>query len=216
MQPQNTVLSRSEEELFKEHGQEYPAGSVIFSEGDPGQAVYFVQRGAVQIAKSVGDRSKVLAKLTVGDFFGEMALISERPRSATATAIEECQLAVLGKEPFFKLLRNSYEITLRIVEQLAARLAEADRRLETLLFTDATTRLVRHLESLPGDEVPLEPSLLAYEMGLSLDRLQRITAKFGDKGILTPAAGGLTRVDRAKLGKLKSYLTLKEEFGQIE
>jgi CRP/FNR family cyclic AMP-dependent transcriptional regulator len=204
-----------EETLYLRFGCEYAAGSVIFSEDEEGRLVYIIQSGRVEISKAVGEKSKVLAVLSRGEFFGEMALISERPRMATARALEECRLLAIDSATFYKILRSDYDITLRIIEQLATRLAEADRRLEVLLFTDATSRLIRLLEGIPppgGWRV----EHVAYELGVPTERMQRIIGKFEEKGIVKADAGGLTVADQAKLAKLKNYVALKDEFGQIE
>lgn len=209
-------MSNIEKILYKEFGCEYPAGSTIFSEGDEGRLVYIIQEGQVQISKSVGDRSKVLGVLDRGQFFGEMALISDRPRSATATVLKDCRLLALDSEMFFKILRSSYEITVRIIEQLVARLAETDKRLETLLFTDATTRFVKQLDGMSPDEPAVAMDQLAYDIGVPLERLQRITGKLEEKGVIRIEEEKLSVMEPEKLKKLKDYLLLREEFGKIE
>lgn len=205
-----------EDTLYREFGRDYAQGSVIFKEGDPGDRVYFIQSGKVRIDKSVGERFKTLGVLARGDLFGEMALISDRPRTATATAVEACRLVALDSGTFFRILRSSYDVTVKVIEQLAARLAEADRRLETLLFTDATTRLVRYLEETPAGAPPMGAEQLAYELGVPQERLQRILGKLVEKGMAESGRGGVRLKDRGKLEKLKNYLNLKEEFGQID
>ncbi len=215
--PSNKALTVNLEEiLYRQFGSEHRKDSVIFKEGDPGNLVYIIQSGRVQITKALGERTKVLSVLSRGEFFGEMALISDRPRSATATALEDCRLLGINSEMFFKILRSSYDITLRIIEQLAARLAEADKRLEVILFTDATTRLVRQFESLAEESQATNAVQLAYELGVPQERIQRILVKLEEKGIVSMKTGSVTVVDKTKLTKLKNYLLLKEEFGQIE
>ncbi len=214
--PVKDALESLEETLAKDFGRAYPAGGIIFKENDPGHLVYIIQSGRIEIRKAVGDRQKVLAQLGRGDFFGEMALISDRPRSSTATAMEESRLLALKADTFFRILRTNYDITVRIIEQLAARLAEYDRRLEVLLFTDATSRLVRFLENSPGQTLPMDLGQLAYELGLSQERLQHITRKFEEKGIIRVGPASIAIADRDKLAKLKGYLLLKEEFGKID
>jgi CRP/FNR family cyclic AMP-dependent transcriptional regulator len=210
------VLNSLEESLDKDFGCAYPQGSVIFNENDPGHLVFIIQSGRIEIRKAVGDRQKVLAQLGRGDFFGEMALISDRPRSATATAVEDCRLLALKSDTFFRILRTNYDVTVRIIEQLAARLAESDRRLEVLLFTDATSRLVRFLESTPAQVLEMDLEGLAYELGLPLERLQHIARKFEEKGIIRVGPSNIAIADRDKLAKLKGYLLLKDEFGKID
>ncbi len=194
----------------------YPAGTVIFKENDQGAEVYLIRSGRIQIARTVGNNPRVLATLTEGDFFGEMALISDRPRSAQATAIEDSTVIVLSSENFFRLLRTDFDMSVRIMEQLTSRLADTDRRLEVLLFADATTRLVKMLESEELDTVPLSLSQVSYELAIPLERIRKITQKLQAKGIIRVTDTAIDIVDRTKLDKLKNFLFLKEELGQGE
>ncbi len=194
----------------------YPAGTVIFKENDQGAEVYLIRSGKIQIGRTVGNNPRVLATLTEGDFFGEMALISDRPRSAQATAIEDSTVIVLSSENFFRLLRTDFDMSMRIMEQLTSRLADTDRRLEVLLFADATTRLVKMLESEEMDTVPLSLSQVSYELAIPLERIRKITQKLQAKGIIRVTDTAIDIVDRTKLDKLKNFLFLKEELGQGE
>ena len=69
------------------HGRDFPAGAVVFEEGDPGSRMYVIQSGAVRVLKRVGAREIELARLGAGEAFGEMALLEGRPRSATAVVV---------------------------------------------------------------------------------------------------------------------------------
>jgi CRP-like cAMP-binding protein len=200
----------------QENERQYPAGSVIFKEQDQGSEVYLIRSGKIQICRTVGNNPRVLATLTAGDFFGEMALISDRPRSAQANAIEDSTVIVLSAESFFRMLRTDFDMSMRIMEQLTSRLAETDRRLEVLLFADATTRLVKMLESEEMDTVPLSLSQVSYELGVPLERIKKITEKLQAKGVIRVSEVALDIIDRTKLDKLKNFLFLKEEFGQAE
>ena len=84
----------------------YKAGRNIFQEGDPGDGLYLIAEGAVQITCLVGqDQRRVLSRLTKGDFFGEMAVLDEQPRSATATAETDVKLHFIAREvPDFRRL----------------------------------------------------------------------------------------------------------------
>jgi len=206
------MATNIEESLYRQSGAQHKAGDVIFKEGDPGSRVYIIQMGRIQISKAMGDRNKILAVLPRGEFFGEMALISDKPRSATATALDDCRLLALDKELFFKILRSNYDITVRLVEQLSRRLESANEQLETVLFTDTITRLVRHFENADPDEQSMEIGDLAFELGVLEERLKRIIVKFAEKGIIRVDEGRVIITDREKLAKLKDYIFVKEEF----
>ena len=78
--------------LYEKYGTEIKAGRVLFNEGEPGDTMYIIQVGRVKITKRVGNSEKILMVLQKGDFFGEMAIVNQAPRTATATAVDNCQL----------------------------------------------------------------------------------------------------------------------------
>lgn len=87
----------------------FPMGTVIFSEGDRSTDLYLIIRGQVEITKKVGTdglRKKVLALLPAGGIFGEGSLLSDRPRSATVTALEDLEVMVVTKEDFNRFLKD--------------------------------------------------------------------------------------------------------------
>ena len=83
----------SAESLTQRFAREYPRGSVVFREGDPGGPMYVVQSGQVRISRRAGGAETVLTTLGPGAFFGEMSILSGRPRSATATCVEGDRVA---------------------------------------------------------------------------------------------------------------------------
>ena len=74
---------------------DYDAGTVLFEEGQPGDYMYVVQQGEVEIRRQVGQAERVLAVLSSGEFFGEMAILNSKPRSATAVVSEDAKLLVI-------------------------------------------------------------------------------------------------------------------------
>ena len=82
----------------------YLPGEVIFRQGDPGDSVYFIRKGEVEVVREDGSNSEVIANLTVGQHFGEMALLSNEPRNATIRTKTATELAALGKWNFVTML----------------------------------------------------------------------------------------------------------------
>ena len=103
---------------------EYQQGDLIFAEGDTGKALYIILNGSVSIVKSCGNEDKVLATLSAGSFFGELALIDQVPRFASATAMERTTLLIMYKSYFDDLIKAnnamSSRLLLNIVELLTA------------------------------------------------------------------------------------------------
>ncbi len=84
------------------------AGSALFRAGDQGDAMYLIEKGRVRISITDDDKKEItLAELAQGDFFGEMAIIDGKQRSADATIAEDAQLAVLSREDFLRFIKNN-------------------------------------------------------------------------------------------------------------
>lgn len=79
-------------------------GKVVFQQGDEGDCAYFIHSGEVEVVRQEGRTEQVVAKLSKGQYFGEMALISNAPRNATVRSVTPVRLAVLGKQNFLTLL----------------------------------------------------------------------------------------------------------------
>jgi CRP/FNR family cyclic AMP-dependent transcriptional regulator len=135
----------SEEALFQKLGKTFPPGTVLFKEGESGREMFVIQSGKVKISKVVRGEEQVLASLGPGEFFGEMAILNNKPRSATATVIEDCKMLVIDPKTYELMLKNNIEIAVRMIKKLAQRLQEADDQIESLLYKDANSRVVHTL-----------------------------------------------------------------------
>jgi len=111
----------------------YKAGKFIFREGDPEDSMYFIKEGKVEISKKMGDAEQVLAFLGPNDFFGEMALFSKSPRSASAKAVKQTTVIAFNKKQFMTLLKTRGEIVLKIIEVLIQRLKESNDTIRKLI-----------------------------------------------------------------------------------
>jgi CRP/FNR family transcriptional regulator len=100
------------------------AGQIVFSEGDPGDAMYVVIQGLVQIYRDTTSGRVVLAKIGAGQFFGEMALMRDQPRSATAVALTETALAAYQPDELEKLLDTRPAVGARMIQELIKRLRD--------------------------------------------------------------------------------------------
>ena len=107
----------------------FSAGDVIFHEGDLGTEMYIVQEGKVEILRLGSEGPQRLALLERGDFFGEMSILDELPRTATATAASDARLVEINGATFDEMLRANPEIAIRIMRKLSLRVRQADERL---------------------------------------------------------------------------------------
>lgn len=118
----------------------------LFRAGDAGDAMFLIERGRVRISmKSSEGEELILAELGRGDFFGEMALIDGKARSANATAMEPSRLAVLSREHFLTFLSSSPNVALEMLTALTRRLRRTDELLRHLATRNVNEEEASHL-----------------------------------------------------------------------
>lgn len=99
-----------------------PPGGYVFHEGDEGNSMYIIEEGVIEIVRTLEAGERKLADLEQGDFFGELSLLDDQPREASARAASECQLLRIEKATFDQMLRQNPEIAVRMLRKLARRL----------------------------------------------------------------------------------------------
>lgn len=122
----------------------YEAGKVIFNEGDPADCMYILLTGEVELTKQ-GDHGKTMLRTVnqVNDFFGEMALIDGKPRSATATASTMAMLVSVDGPTFENLLLTNGKFAVKIIKVLSERIRSANLQIQELADTDQRERILR-------------------------------------------------------------------------
>lgn len=127
-----STLNKKELQEIAKNCQErtFSAGSTLFSQGDPGVALYVLTQGNVRISQANNpDRvEEVIGNAGVGEVLGEMALLDELPRSATVVAAEDVTVLVLPVWEFRGILRSHPDITLKLLAALSRRLRKAEAR----------------------------------------------------------------------------------------
>jgi len=127
--------------LFERFGKTYKPGEIIFCEYEPGDDFYLIQAGHVRITKVVSDKEKTLDILQSGDIFGEMAILEQQPRSATALAEDEVKMLVFNRQNFELLLKSNPEIAIKLLKTFTKRIYDAKRQLMVLTFAEPEIRL---------------------------------------------------------------------------
>lgn len=201
-----------------------PAGTVLFREGEHGEQMYIIGGGHVRIVKSVGDADFTIAHLGPGDCFGEMSLLDNQPRSATAVASEESRLLVLDKGTFEQMVREHGEIALRVMKRLSQRLREANRHLLNFLAESGARRAVEILRAgaASGDAAGFRslpevasPGWLAPRAGLSLADAEEVWARLRGAGILAQVGGALSLAADTEIEDYLAYIDLKQKYDPI-
>jgi CRP/FNR family cyclic AMP-dependent transcriptional regulator len=126
--------------------EESEAASILFRAGDAGDSMYVIEEGKVQISmRSADGEELILAVLGPGDFFGEMALIDGKPRSANACVVEPSRLAVLSRPHFLSFLSSSPRIAVEMLTALSRRLRRTDELLRHLATRNVNEEEASHL-----------------------------------------------------------------------
>ena len=214
----------AEDTLFQRFGKEFARGTVLFSEGEPGKEMYVLQTGRVTISKQVRDVEKVLAVLGPGEFFGEMAIISNKPRNASATVAEDAKLLVIDPKTFEGMIRGNSEIAVRLIKKLAERLSEADAQIENLLHSDPSSRIVHQILSTAqsrgrtleeGVEIDLPVRELPRQIGVGEPAIRSMLDRLTRAGLIERSGDRLTVYDTARLQDFLQYLEMKWKFGDL-
>ena len=111
----------------------FPAGTILFEEGQACTGMFIIQKGQVRLYKKVGKEEVTIDVLKEGDFFGEMACLIGQPRSINAVVEGESQILVVQPEVLDSLFRGTSGIGLKVVANLAARLKKAYEIIEKMM-----------------------------------------------------------------------------------
>ncbi len=131
----------------------HPRGSLILTQGDPGEALFLIRSGQVKVSVLAEDgREVILSVLAPGSFFGEMALVDDEPRSAHVIAMEDTTLLQLRRDDFRARLRSSPELAVSLLRELSRRLRRADDTIASLMLLDVNGRVAHLLLDLAREE----------------------------------------------------------------
>jgi CRP/FNR family transcriptional regulator, cyclic AMP receptor protein len=188
----------------------FPKGRMIVAEGEPSQSLYILLSGRAKVQRSDSEGKEViLAVLGPGEFFGEMSLIDDAPRSASVITIESCDFMAIQKETFKHMLQHSPEMCQLIMRSLVRRLREADKKIETLALLDVYGRVARVLldfSELVGEERIVKGKLprqeIAKMIGASREMVSRVMKGLEVEGYIVPKPEGKLILRE----KLSSYL----------
>lgn len=202
-------------------GRTYTVGTVLFREGEVGEEMYVIQSGRVQLTRRVRGREMHLGTLPPGEFFGEMAIVNNRPRTATATIIEEAHLLVIDGRTFEAMVRGNSEIALRFIKKLATRLELSNQQVETLLLADLNHRVVHHLRNLAelgdsdgmGVEVNVSIDAIGQAVNASTHDVEVCLERLERACLIQRELGSILISEMGKLDEFLEFLNLKQQYG---
>ncbi len=188
----------------------FEPGQTVFEAGDRGHALYLIESGRVKISHTnLDDREKVLAYLNAGEVFGEMSLVDDAPRSATATVVEPAVIHALYLEEYWGLVRRFPQVAHNLARIIAHRLREMNHEVEVLTFEEARgkvayalLKLYRHRygEATPrGRRMPLTHREVADLAGTSRETATRVLGQFIEMGLVGSGSRAIEVLDPAGL-----------------
>ena len=174
----------------------FESGQTIFFQGDPGNNLYIIKSGTVRIYVHAKDGQEISVTIYgPGDLFGEMSLIDQQPRSATAIAVEDATMWTMSGADFYRHLQNSHQLALNIMLTLSARLRQTNESFMSLASLDVTRRVAKRLLSLAlrqGEKTkegiritsPLTQGDLASLISASRESTNRVLRALQRKGLV--------------------------------
>ena len=172
----------------------YGKGQVIFRQGDPSDAVFYIEKGKVKVTVvSEQGKEAVIAFLEEGDFIGEASLRGQPLRVATATAMGECVIARVERATFLQTLRDEPTFSEMFTSYLLARTVRVEEDLVDQLFNSSEKRLARALlilshigrEGVPEPILPkVDQGTLAEMIGTTRSRVSHFMNKFRQLGLI--------------------------------
>lgn len=127
--------------MFAKFGVTYQPGDILFCEYEPGNEFYLLQDGRVKVTKIVSDSEKTLDIFHPGDIFGEMAILEDQPRSATAIAMDKIKVLKFNKQNFNLLLQANPQMAVKLLKIFSNRIYDAKRRLLILTLPDIESKV---------------------------------------------------------------------------
>jgi CRP/FNR family cyclic AMP-dependent transcriptional regulator len=177
-------------------------GDVIVRQGEVADSFFVIASGQVKVYITEGEREVILTTLAAGDFFGELPMFDQEPRSASVAALERCHLRTLSYEAFQAVMEHSGDIARCVLETLSKRLRAANRKITTLALMDISSRVSRTLLELAiisnGRLVVGEPFTqkdLAGMVGASREMVNRTLHDLMEQGYIDVQRKSITILD---------------------
>jgi len=190
-----------------------PRGAVVFHEGEPGDSLYIVISGKIKLGRRSSDgRENLVAVMGPADQFGELSLFDPGPRTSTAVAVTDAQLARLPKDALHQWIIDKPRLGLQMLRAVARRLRRTNTMLADLIFVDVPGRVAKRLlqlaqrfGSVEGGHLRVTHDLtqeeLAQLVGASRETVNKALADFAQRGWLRLEGKSVVILDRERLSR---------------
>jgi CRP/FNR family cyclic AMP-dependent transcriptional regulator len=190
----------------------YPRSSFILRAGEETDALYIILSGRVKVLiPDEQGREVILAVMGPNEFFGEMGLLDDLPRSASVETLEACQMLRFPKSAFIACLKDNFDLAMIIIRNLVKRMREADRKIESLALIDVYGRVARLLldqaEEIDGmwivKQAPPKQEI-ARMIGASREMVSRVVKDLQERGYIRAEKRKVYLLDKVSMTKRAS------------
>ncbi|HEX5101748.1 MAG TPA: Crp/Fnr family transcriptional regulator [Polyangiaceae bacterium] len=210
------------EHLLSRYGRTFPAGTVLFRDGEPADFAYLLQTGRVRLFKQVGAMERSLRVVRGGELFGESALKPGATRRTTAVALDEITTIAVDHATFQRILGEHPDVGSSVLQQLLGRLRDAEDQIEVLMMRDHQSKVVVALTKLVQRELALgrgdgqislqvSPLELSAQVGLDVDIVKRVVSQLREGGYVRIQNERVEVADLETLRELYALLSLKDQ-----
>jgi CRP/FNR family cyclic AMP-dependent transcriptional regulator len=192
----------------------FSSGQIIFHHGDPGGLLYIIGKGKVKITHSTPEgQEAMLAIFGAGDFFGELALLDDSPRSATAEALEPTETLTLHREEFIRYINKHPMFALHVLHTLAQHIRRLNNQISDIFFLDLPARLARQLLQLAEQHGHETEEGIQIQLSLTQTDLAEMTG--ATRVSINKALGRFRRANWVKVGGRRFTIIDKEELQNL-
>ncbi len=197
---------RIEKDVFRKSVKAFEPGQVIFKEGDHGEQMFIIIQGEVEIRKRTSmDTARTLSTFKPGDVFGEMALIENKPRSATAVATKASRMLIMNEPLFMAMIERNPDFARKMIQVLSERLRKANLLIQNLTVTNRENQILAGLRqyatekgtaTFKGHRVKIAEFLewAAAHLGLEAKEITAVVQEFQRRGVVGRSALGREEV----------------------
>jgi CRP-like cAMP-binding protein len=200
----------------------YPKNTMICSEAEPGDELYIIQKGSIKVSKIVDDKEVMLALLKPGEIFGEMALLENKPRSASGIAHEDLSVMVVNRANFQRMVQAQPQLITRLTTLLAERIWMSYRQLANSIMSSPLGRLYDRLwlelekgrvnvaAGLPHT-FDFGPKELINMVGMSMEEGKAVLQKLFENKKIKVTDNRITTTDNEEIRKQAEYYRKMEK-----
>lgn len=185
----------------------YPRHSFMLRAGEKADALYIIMAGRAKVVVDDGEgREVTLTLIGPNEFFGEMSLIDDKPRSASVEAIDTCEVLYISKAAFMSCLKDNFEVAMLILRAVVARLREADRKIASLALMDVHGRVARLIIELAREVngnwvVDTGSEEMARMVGASREMVSRVLKEMREAGLIRRDKRKIVVLDHASMSQ---------------